>query len=110
MGWSAGFTLRNEGGAGRSRGRSRSALEIMACTSWAAASMLRVRLNCRVILVLPSELVEVIESTPAMVENCRSRGMATAVDMVRGLAPGRLTLTTIVGKSTLGRSLTGRAR
>ncbi len=59
---------------------------------------------------MPSALVEVIESMPAMVENCFSSGVATAEAMVSGLAPGRLAVTWIVGKSTLGRSLTGRSR
>jgi hypothetical protein len=45
---------------------------------------------------------------PSIVENCRSNGVATEEDIVSGLAPGRFALTTIVGKSTLGRSLTGR--
>src|SRR5688500_436780 len=63
-----------------------------------------------VIDVLPSELVEVIESMPAMVDNCCSIGVATADAMVSGVAPGRLALTTIVGKSMFGRSLTGSSR
>ncbi len=82
-------------------------LAIAACTSWAAASMSRERLNWRVIWLTPRALTEVMESTPAMVENCRSRGVATAEAMVSGLAPGRLAMTRRVGKSTLGRSLTG---
>ena len=41
-----------------------------------------------VMLVLPSELDEFIESIPAMVENCRSSGVATEEAMVSGLAPG----------------------
>ena len=45
---------------------------------------------------------------PAMVENCFSKGVATEEAMVSGLAPGREALTWIVGKSTFGRSLTGR--
>ena len=53
-------------------------------------------------------LVELIELNPEMVENCFSSGVATDDAMVSGLAPGRLALTTMVGKSTLGRSLTGR--
>jgi len=67
-------------------------------------------LNCKVIWVEPCELDEVIESRPAMVENCFSRVVATAEAMVSGVAPGRLALTRIVGKSTLGRSLTGSRR
>jgi hypothetical protein len=47
---------------------------------------------------------------PAIVENCRSRGVATAEAIVSGLAPGRLAATWMVGKSTFGRSLTGSCR
>jgi hypothetical protein len=60
-----------------------------------------------VISVRPSEFEELIDVTPAIVENCFSRGVATDAAMVSGLAPGRLALTWIVGKSTVGRSLTG---
>src|SRR5215469_12704187 len=42
--------------------------------------------------------------------NCRSRGVATAEAMVSGLAPGRLELTFMVGKSTCGSGDTGRNR
>ena len=42
-------------------------------------------LRCR-----PARSIEVIESRPAMVENCRSSGVATDEAMVSGLAPGRL--------------------
>ena len=89
---------------GGSRG---AVLAMAACTSWPAASMLRSRTNWIVMFVTPRALVDVIESMPAMVENCRSRGVATAEAIVSGLAPGRLAMTWIVGKSTLGRSLTG---
>src|SRR3989304_944634 len=57
------------------------ALVMAAWTSWAAASMFRSRGN---------------------------RGVATEEAIVSGLAPGRFAVTRIVGKSTLGRSLTGR--
>src|SRR6516164_9408529 len=60
-----------------------------------------------VMLVWPSELVDVIESMPAIVENCFSSGVATEEAIVSGLAPGNEALTKMVGKSTLGRSLTG---
>src|SRR6266849_891911 len=63
-----------------------------------------------VMLVEPTPLLEVMESMPAMVENCRSSGVATEDAMVSGLAPGSEACTWIVGKSTMGRSLTGRAR
>jgi hypothetical protein len=55
----------------------------------------------------PSALVDVIESMPAIVVNCRSSGVATAEAIVSGLAPGNDAVTWMVGKSTLGRSLTG---
>ncbi len=42
-----------------------------------------------------------------MVENCFSSGVATAEAITSGLAPGRFAETEIVGKSTLGKSLTG---
>ncbi len=45
-----------------------------------------------------------------MVENSPSSGVATDDAMVSGLAPERLADTRIVGKSTFGSSLTGRAR
>ena len=59
--------------------------------------MFRLRANCRVIEVLPWLLVEVIVSTPGMVENCFSSGVATEEAIVSGLAPGRLALTEMVG-------------
>jgi hypothetical protein len=61
-----------------------------------------------VTLVWPSEFVDVIESMPAIVENCFSKGVATEEAIVSGLAPGKDAFTWIVGKSTFGRSLTGR--
>ena len=72
--------------------------------------MLRSSVNCSVMLVPPSALDDVMESRPAMVENCFSSGSATAAAMVSGLAPGSVALTWMVGKSTLGRSLTGNRR
>ena len=110
MGWSAGLVLRSDGGDGMSVGRRRWTAAMAACTSCAAASMLRSRANCKVICVLPVPLVDVIESIPAMVENCCSSTVATALAIVSGVAPGRDALTKMVGKSTLGRSLTGRSR
>jgi hypothetical protein len=41
--------------------------------------------------------VEDMESTPAMLENAFSRGVATAEAMMSGLAPGRLAVTWMVG-------------
>ena len=110
MGWSAGFTLVKVGGVGMPWGSRREAWVMAACTSTAAPSSLRARSNSRVIWVLPSEFAEDMEFIPAMVENWFSSGVATAAAMVSGLAPGRLAVTRRVGKSTLGRSLTGSAR
>src|SRR4030095_6366194 len=88
-------------------GRSGAALVIIACTSWAAASMFRSRLNWMVICVSPSALADVIESMAGIVGDWLSRRVATADAMVSGLAPGSEAATWIVGKSTFGRSLTG---
>src|SRR5213595_2751469 len=60
--------------------------------------------------VAPSVLVDVMLSMPAIVENCFSSGVATAEAIVSGLAPGRFAFTVSVGKSTVGRSLTGSRR
>src|ERR1035437_10098315 len=57
--------------------------------------------------VLPSVLAEVISVTPAIWPNCRSRGVATDDAIMAALAPGKLALTEIVGKSTSGRGDTG---
>src|SRR5260370_21102209 len=108
-GGSAGFTFGYDGGT-MPVGSWRSVLEIAACPSCAAASMLRSSVNCSVMFVLPRFDDDVIWSTPAMVENCFSSGVATADAMVSGLAPGRLALTVMVGKSPFGRLLTGTNR
>ena len=81
-----------------------------ACTSTAAPSRLRLKSNSMVTCVVPSEFVEVIESMPAMAENWFSSGVATADAIVSGLAPGRDAVTSSVGKSAFGRSLTGSDR
>ena len=43
--------------------------------------------------MLPSPDVDVIEESPAIVENCRSSGVATAAAIVSALAPGKDALT-----------------
>src|SRR3569623_1431957 len=108
MAASDGLTLRRLGGVGMFGGRRRTLCEIAVCTSCAAASMSRARSNCSVILVLLVVLVEFIEGTPGMALNCCSSGVATAAAMVLGSAPGSEAETLIVGKSTLGSSLTGK--
>ena len=72
--------------------------------------MFRLRSNCSVMLVLPCWLVELRFCRPAMLANCFSSGRATDDAMVSGLAPGSEPLTWMVGKSTVGRSLTGSRR
>ncbi len=102
--------MRNVGGVVICGGSWRSADEIAACTSCAAASILRLSENCSVIDVEPSDDVDVIESTAGIVENCFSSGVATADAIVSGDAPGKLADTEIVGKSTFGSAATGRLR
>ena len=109
-GAAAGLNLRNEGIEGRSLGRSTSEALIAACTSRAAPSMLRVRSNCTMIEVEPSEETDVISVTPAMTPSWRSSGAATVAAMMAGSAPGRLADTRMVGSSTLGMLETGRNR
>src|ERR1700709_429470 len=109
IGWAEGSFLRKVGGLGIARGNRRTAPEIAVWTSCAALSILRSRLNCRVMLVLPWLLDEVIESIPGMAEKALSNGVATADAIVSGSAPGRLALTLMVGKSMFGNSLTGSA-
>jgi len=81
--------------------------EIADCTSSAAPSMFRFRSNCSTIEVFPSDDVEVIVVTPAMVENWRSRIEATDAAIVSGLAPGNCAVTWMVGNSTRGMAATG---
>src|SRR5215470_10893576 len=107
-GGSLGFALRYTGGVVISAGSLREALAIAAWMSWAAASIFRLRLNCTVIRPTPSPLTEVMESTPAIAANSRSSGEAIEAAMMAGLAPGKLVVTVMVGKSTFGRAATGR--
>src|ERR1700728_2208454 len=110
IGESAGFTFRYVGFEGRLAGRYVRAALMAASTSRAAPSMLRLRSNCSVMDVLPSELDDVISVTPAMWPNWRSSGVAIDDAMISGLAPGKLAPTEIVGKSICGRGETGTTR
>jgi hypothetical protein len=67
------------------------------CTSRAAPLRLRLRLNCKVIRVMPTVLSELISVTLAMTPRWRSSGVATVAAIVAGLAPGILALTVMVG-------------
>ena len=82
-----------------SLGSERWARSKAACTSTAAASMLRDSSNSRVSEVLPSVLVELMVLSPGTVWNCFSSGKATEVAMVSGLAPGSDADTLITGVS-----------
>src|SRR5262245_2890465 len=82
-GWSAGLTFWYEGGV-IPVGSERWVLAIADWTSWAASSMVRSSENWSVMLVWPWMLDEVIASSPAIVVNCFSRGVATAEAMVSG--------------------------
>src|SRR5215471_57964 len=108
IGASAGFTFRYEGLLGRLAGSWPRAALMAACTSRAAASMLRFRSNWIVMQVEPRVDVEVISVIPAIRPNWRSRGVATEEAIVSGLAPGRLDPTLMVGNSTWGSGETGR--
>src|SRR5579871_3814985 len=106
-GSSAGLLFRNAGGVGIPGGSRGMAAAIADCKSDAALSMSRLRSNCKVMLVVPAVLEEVIESTPAMVVNCRSSTVATEDAIVAGSPPGRLAVTLIVGYAIVGNSLIG---
>ena len=110
MGASAGFTLRYVGLVTSPGGNWLRAALIAACTSRAAASMLRFRSNWRITVVAPSRLLEVISVTPAIRPNWRSSGVATDEAIVSGLAPGMTAWTWITGNSTCGSEATGSER
>src|SRR6476661_3130879 len=92
-----GLALRYVGLLRSVAGRSARLALMAACTSRAAASMLRFRSNCRLMRVDPEPLLEVISLTPAMVPSRRSSGVATLEAMFSGLAPGMLADTEITG-------------
>src|ERR1035441_5851424 len=72
--------------------------------------MSRFRSNCRVMLVIPNALDDVISVTAAIRPNWRSSGVATDEAMVSGLAPGKPAFTLMVVNSTWGRGDTGSSR
>jgi len=86
-----------DGGLGMPGGSDRDERAIIDWTSCAAESMSRLKSNCSVMFVLPWLLLELIDVTPAIVENCFSSGVATELAIVSGLAPGRFAWTWIVG-------------
>src|SRR5258706_7257155 len=98
------------GGLGRLIGRSLAAALMAAWTSRAARSTFRFRSNCRVTLVPPSVLTEVISDTPAICPSRRSNGAANEDATVAGSAPGSDAETEITRKSTRGIAATGKER
>ena len=107
IGASAGLTLRMVGWLGRFFGSWPWAALIASSTSVEAASMLRLRSNCRVIVLVPSTFIDVICVRPLIWLNWVSSGSATDEAMVSGLAPGNWPVTVSVGKSTWGSGATG---
>src|SRR5579871_4364029 len=89
IGGSAGLFFCQLGLTGRLAANCPGAALMPACTSRAAASILRFRSNWRVMLVEPSVLDEVISFRPEMRPNWRSKGVATEEAIVSGLAPGK---------------------
>src|ERR1700761_9080739 len=88
-------------------GKSPEARAMAACTSCAAASMLRFSSNCRLMSVSPVVLDDVIFDRPGIIENTLSSGVATVEAITSALAPGRCACTVMLGYSTSGRLLTG---
>src|SRR5260370_549040 len=66
--------------------------------------------NGRGIGVVPGGGGEVGWGLPAVSRSRRSSGAATVAAIVSGSAPGRLAVTLMVGKSTVGMLATGRKR
>src|SRR6201990_3615554 len=62
------------------------------------------------VAVVPCEEGEDIAERRALVESGRPIGPATEAAMVSALAPGRVAVTAMVGKSTLGSAETGNSR
>src|SRR5262249_61611064 len=91
-------------------GRRRCAIDSAVCTSRAAPSILRLRSNWMVIDVVPSDDDDVSEVMPAIVDSCRSIGDATEAAMVSALAPGKVAVMLMVGKSTVGSAATASSR
>src|SRR5205823_2992712 len=88
IGASAGLTLLYTGGLAKSDGNKLPEALMAACTSCSAISMLRSKLNCKVMMEEPLDEVERICLRPGIWPNWRSRGAVIAVEITSGLAPG----------------------
>ena len=105
-----GSILRNSGLPGIPAGNSPRTTLIAACTSRAASSKLRSRSKVNTTWVEPWLLDDEIEVMPLILPKARSSGVATVLAILSGLAPGKLAVTLITGKSTCGRGATGSNR
>ena len=72
--------------------------------------MLRPSVKVSVIWLAPSELTEVMDSSPWICPNCRSSGAVIRLEITSGEAPGICVVIWMVGKSTCGRAETGNTR
>src|SRR6266403_5983473 len=72
--------------------------------------MLRLRSNWMVMALVPCDELDDIDEMPAIVDSWRSMMPATEAAIVSALAPGRVAVTAMVGKSTLGSADTGSSR
>ena len=81
-----------------------------ACTSRAASLMSVSRLKCKTTCVAFWLLDELMPFTPETPIMARSSGAATVVDILSGLAPGKLARTTMVGISACGKATTGKRK
>jgi hypothetical protein len=107
-GASAGLILRNVGG--RQVGRQLAARGVDGGLHVQRGGVdVAVQVELQRDLRLPCALVDVICARPAISENWRSSGCATFDAIVSGLAPGRLAVTWMVGKSTCGSEATAAA-
>ncbi len=108
IGLSAGLIARNVGGLGMSFGNDPCAAFIASNTSVSALPRSVLRLNCSVIVVVPSTLADVICDSPGSIcPKSVSSGVATVDAMVSGLAPGYCAVTVNVGNCTFGNGATG---
>src|ERR1044072_6526528 len=99
IGWSFGVGLESVGGLGRSGGSWPDACVIAVCTSVAAASMLLLRLNWSVKLLLPWLELLVTISSPGICMNWRSSGVATLFAIVSGAGARQTTTHSMEGES-----------
>ena len=82
---------------------------IAACTSCAAESTVRLRLNCNVTCAYSVALLDVICVRPGIWPNCRSSGVVTVPATVCASAPGNCAVTRTVGVSIFGKAATGNS-